>query len=124
MSGYQRLRDGLVDGSIAFSHLDADRLVQDALGLHTAVLRSARQGKKPVLLYVFAEPKAWPDGEPVALVDIEAHRAEATRFAEYVSGDEVAFHHCPYREMLALWEQASSPDVRAHAALVAERFAP
>ncbi len=123
MSGYQQLRDGLVDGSIAFSHLDADRLVQDALSLHTAVRRSARRGKKPALLYVFAEPEAWPDGEPVAPVDIEAHRAEAARFAEYVSGDEVSFHHCSYREMLAHWEHSPSPDVRTHAALVAERFA-
>ncbi len=124
MSGYQRLRDGLIDGSITFRHLDADRLVQNALALRAAVHRSARQGKKPALLYVFAEPEAWPDGEPVAPVDIEAHRAEAARFAEYARGDEVAFHHCSYRELLAYWEQTSSPDVRTHAALVAERFAP
>ena len=124
MSGHQRLRDGLIDGSISFRHLDAGQLVQDALGLHTAIRQSAHQGKKLALIYVFAEPEAWPDGEPVAPVDIETHRAEAARFVEYVSGDEVAFHHCSYRELLAHWERAPSPDVRTHAALVKERFAP
>src|SRR5262245_18939863 len=56
-------------------------------------LRSAGNvpAKRPVLLYLVAEPKRWLDGRPVPRADIDAHRTDVLDFADIVTGDEVAF---------------------------------
>jgi hypothetical protein len=53
---------------------------------------------------------------------VDAHRTEVRDFAEVVTGDEVVFHACAYRELLAAWGGGSSDAVRAHAATIAARF--
>ena len=122
MTGYERVRDSLREGSSPFLRLDAAQLVKHAFGLRTAVHREERLlGKQPVLLYLYAEPERWPDGRPVPEVDVDAHRAEIADFAEVVTGDEVAFRACSYRELLAAWGR-SCAEIRAHAAAIETRF--
>ncbi len=58
MIGYERCRNGLRDGSLRFARLDAAQLIKHAFGLRTAVHRKKELiGKRPVLLYLYAEPK-------------------------------------------------------------------
>ncbi len=123
MTGYERVRDGLRQDGAQFARLDATQLVKHAFGLRTAVHRDQRfAGKRPVLLYLYAEPQRWPDGRPVPQSGIDRHRAEVRSFARAVEGDEVAFHACSYRELLAAWAAGSSELTRAHAAALAARF--
>jgi hypothetical protein len=82
MAGYERVRDNLRDNHALFTRLDAAQLVKHAFGLRTRVHRKEQwRGKRPVLVYVYAEPERWPDGRPI--------RAEVGRFAETVADDEV-----------------------------------
>lgn len=125
MKSYEQVRDGLREGSFDFSRLDAAQLVKHAFGLRTEVHRQgAAQGKRPVLLYLYAEPTAWANGCPIPQVDIDRHRDEIVRFAEIVAGNEVVFHTCSYRDLLTAWSDAPSAAVRAHAEAVAGRFRP
>jgi len=123
MTGYERVRDSLREATSPFARLDAAQLVKHAFGLRTAVHREQRfVGKQPVLLYLYTEPERWPDGRPVPSAEIDAHRAEIRDFAEVVTGDEVAFHACSYRELLSAWSGGSNDVVRAHAAAITARF--
>lgn len=125
MVGYERIRDELHDGSTMFTRLDAAQLVKHAFGLRTAVHMDKRMlGKRPVLYYLHAEPKSWPDGRPIREVDIEAHRTEIALFAAAVSGDEVAFVSASYRDLLGAWRSSQNESICAHAAAVMARFAP
>jgi hypothetical protein len=123
MAGYKRVRESLRDGGNVFTRLDAAQLVKHALGLRTAVRRKGPlAGKRPVLLYLYAEPERWPDGRPLRGAEIEAHRAEVRDFAGMVAGDEVVFSACSYRELLSAWSGGPSAVARAHAAAIATRF--
>jgi len=123
MAGYQRVRDGLRDARIAFSHLDAVQLVKHALGLRSAVHRDGpRLRKKAVLFYLFAEPARWPDGRAVSADAIAAHRAEVARFAAAVSGSEISFRWASYVELLDAWRLSGNEGVRKHADAVEQRF--
>ncbi|MFN3348900.1 hypothetical protein [Pseudorhodoplanes sp.] len=125
MAGYERIRDGLLDGSTAFARLDAAQLVKHAFGLRTVVHMDKRMlGKRPVLFYLYAEPKSWPDGRPIYEADIVAHRAEIALFAAAVSGDEVAFASASYRDLLGAWSASQNESIRTHAAAVMTRFTP
>ena len=124
MIGYERVRDGLREGTANFMHLDAAQLVKHAFGLRSAVHREGRyRGKQPVLFYVFAEPREWPDGRSIPTAHFDAHRAEVSQFAEEVSRDEVAFRACSYRTLLEIWCQSQAEPVRTHATAVLKRFA-
>jgi hypothetical protein len=123
MAGYKRVRDGLRDGDNPFARLDAAQLVKHALGLRTAVhRRGPLADKRPVLLYLYAEPERWPDVRPVPRVEIEAHRAEVRDFAGIVSGAEVIFSACSYGELLSSWSAGPDAVTRAHAAAIKTRF--
>lgn len=123
MTGYEGVRDDLREGVSAFGRLDAPQLVKHAFALRTAVHRDERfRGRQPLLLYLYAEPKCWPDGRPVSRVDIEAHRAEVKSFAEAVSGDEVVFCARSYRKLLSAWAASSHHFTRAHAGAIGTRF--
>jgi len=125
MTGYERVRDNLRDNADYFTRLDAAQLVKHAFGLRTAVHREERwRGKRPVLLYLYAEPEQWPDGRLVPKADIETHRAEINQFAETVAGDEVAFHPCSYRKLLSAWYDSPDEIVRSHALAVVTHFSP
>lgn len=125
MRGYEAIRDGLHDGSLRYDRLDVAQLVKHAFGLRTAVRASpSRFAKRPLLLYVYAEPAAWPDGRPIAQSDLQAHRAEIVRFAAAVQGDEVRFVSASYRRLLAAWLEVQDEGLRAHALALIARFDP
>lgn len=124
MTGYECVRDGLHDGTMGFVHLDAAQLVKHAFGLRTAVHRKNLRNKRAILLYLYAEPRQWPDGRPISVAAIEAHRAEARQFAQTVGNDEVTFKACTYDELLTCWEHATNAAVSSHSAAIRERFAP
>lgn len=125
MAGFERVRNGLRDRSLAFVHLDATQLVKHAFGLRTAVHRNdglGPQEKRPLLYYLYAEPESWPKGSAIPEAMHQAHRSEVLRFGELVAGDEVCFRACSYGELLATWEKSDVAVVRAHVTAVRGRF--
>ena len=125
MTGYCRVRDGLRSGAIQFDRLDAVQLVKHAFGLRTAVHgRDKANGKKAVLVYLYAEPASWPNGRPVNSEHRAAHLREIHAFHELVAGDEVSFVPLSYAELLDDWQTANDTHVREHAAAIRTTFAP
>jgi hypothetical protein len=124
MAGYEHVRDAFHEHESAFTRLDAAQLVKHALGLRTSVHREVRLcGKRPVLLYLYAEPGRWPDGRPVSKSDIAIHRGEIHRFAHSVAGAEVTFKSLSYRDLLSAWRMSTVEAVREHAKALIARFA-
>lgn len=116
MKPFTAMRDALRSGDIALTYLDAAQLVKHAFGL---VTEGNRVGKKPVLLYLYAEPTS--RGTSAITPDTLArHRAEIASFDTAVAGAAVRFAACPYREWLAGWTR----DARHHADALVERFQP
>jgi hypothetical protein len=99
--------------------LDMVQLVKHAYGLRTEALR---RGKRPVLLYLYAEPTTWANGRTVDSGKIAQHQEDIDLFAKSMEGDEVAFASMTWSDMLGLWSK--SPACAAHAARVAARFGP
>ncbi|MGQ7792812.1 hypothetical protein ACUN0C_10425 [Faunimonas sp. B44] len=125
MARHEAMQDMLRAQTTTFSMLDAPQLIKHALALRTEVRRAGRASpKRPVLLYVFAEPTRWPDGRPIASADRQRHRDEIGWFADAVAGDEVTFVACSYRRLLTLWAGSGDPGVREHAARITACFAP
>ncbi len=118
MAGYCGVRDWLRDEANGFAHLDAAQLVKHAFGLRTQAQRSRRRA---TLLYVFAEPSAWPDGTPITVQAQQRHRAEIEHFAERVAADEVGFAWVSYADLLSSWRQHAQ--TQAHAEAVLNAFA-
>jgi hypothetical protein len=109
MAGYQRVRDGLKDGTLWFRHLDAAQLVKHALALRTEVERTGGV-RRAVLAYVYAEPGDVKSGPEM----IARHRAEIARFLEAVGDDEVAFVAVSYGDLLVRWQADGEGDLHAH----------
>ncbi len=124
MKPFEAARDHLTDGSMSYVHLDAVQLVKHAFGIRTEAVKRRRGGKQPVLMYLFAQSMAWPDGRPIPATDRDRHCAEIADFADAVSGAEVKFVSCSYDQLLAAWSASASREVRDHAAAIAERFHP
>lgn len=116
MERYHVLRRELIDRSIPFQNLDAAQLIKHAYGLHS---EAKRLGKQPWLHYVFAEP-AVRGSHAIAATQHWQHRAEVADFANRVTGDDVGFSACSYREWLETWDGP----VRQHAINIAETFDP
>jgi len=119
MRGYQSIRDDLRDGVADFRHLDAAQLIKHALGLRTAAVTSRRAA---FLVYLFAEPEAWPDGRPVPARAIARHRAEAAAFEARVQANDVRFVPLSYGELLGVWRNDPSEQVRDHAQALRDHF--
>lgn len=116
MGPFTGLRDSLRAGSTTFKHLDAAQLVKHAFGL---VTEGRRVGKKPVLLYLYAEPQrrgTAPNGAEA----LARHREEIANFAALVAGAEVEFAACSYREWLMEW----TGEAGLHAEALIARFQP
>jgi hypothetical protein len=118
MAHYKTVRDSLRP-PLRFDHLGATQLVKHAFGLRT---QAHKRGIKAVLVYLYAEPSAWPDGTVIPSIAHEAHRREVKQFAELVSGDEVEFVSCSYSELLISWRQSDSVELRDHADRLAAAF--
>ena len=128
MGGYCALRDKMKEGQIEFRHLNAAQLVKHAFGLRTvAHSRAASSGAAPsvpVLVYLYAEPKSWPDGRPIPDADMKRHQGEMDEFAKMVDGDEVRFFTLSYRALLDAWKMSGDGALERHATLVQEEFRP
>jgi hypothetical protein len=122
MRRYEELCESLLRGSSTFMHLDAAQLMKHAFALRTAVQIGSRAGKRAVLLYLFAEPKAWPNGRAIPEDDVARHRSEISAFAEKVEGDEINFVSCSYGELLACWDASDDEGLKQHASKVRERY--
>lgn len=116
MAPFTVMRDVLRSGNNVFTYLDAAQLVKHAFGLIT---EGNRISKKPVLLYLYAEP-ALRGTSAITPDTLARHRAEIVNFAAAVAGAAVRFAACSYREWLVGW----TDDARHHADALVERFQP
>jgi len=121
MAPFEAIRDRLADGSLHYDRLDAVQLVKHAFGLRT---QGARRGKTALLVYLYAEPPAWPDGKIIDQALHRQHRDEISAFAHEVAGAEVRFASCAYRELLGTFTGSSTPAVAAHGASINRTFRP
>ena len=126
MKGFERIRDWIREEESRAGGLDSAQLVKHALALRTKVCKAEEADRLvPFLLYVYAEPTAWPKTkEPVDPQVISAHRKQVQEFAEQVTDDEVRFVHCTFRELLGVWMDKGSPDVSRHGEAVLGCFDP
>jgi hypothetical protein len=102
MREYEKLRDGLRSGEVAFKYLDATQLVKHALGL---LAEGQRSGKRPILVYLFAEPTELA-GRPIPPSALATHRDEACQFADLVKGSDVQFLWVSYASWVSSWTVA------------------
>lgn len=118
MGPYEAMRDALIAGR-RFAFLDAAQLVKHAFGLRT---EGQRTGRQSVLCYLYAEPRAFPDGQAIPMVSIQAHRDEVASFTAEVSSAvaDVVFYSLSYAELLHHW--AGQPALADHAAALAAPF--
>ena len=121
MRPFEEMRDALASGHKRFDFLDAAQLIKHAFGLRT---QGARRGKSATLLYLYAEPKAYPDGRTVPTEEIAKHRMELASFAQAVSDPipEVRFESMCYAELLSHWKSSHSNAVQNHAIALSARF--
>lgn len=119
MAPFTALRGRLSSGSETFVHLDAAQLVKHAFGLRT---QGGRDGRKPVLVYLYAEPRLMWNGAPLAPAARDLHREEVDRFAAAVAGGEVSFEALSYDELLGAWRCGADAELAEHAQRVAVRF--
>lgn len=130
MKGFERVRNGIRDQTLVFSRLDAAQLLKHAFGLrtqaarlHENAMRPNENAMRPILFYLYAEPQRWPDQRIISDAARHEHRAEISRFADLVAGDEVTFRSCSYRELLVGWLASPCAKIRAHSEAVSGRFA-
>jgi hypothetical protein len=121
MKPFADRRDGLSNGQETFNLLDAAQLVKHAFGLRTQAQRDKR---RPMLVYLYAEPKVDWRRKPVSMEVIKRHRDDVTRFAAAVAGAEVEFRSLSYDELLSAWSDSGDADLAAHARRIADRFDP
>jgi len=116
MGRFAAMRDALRSHELKFRHLDAAQLVKHAFGL---VTDGRRLSRRPVLFYLYAEPKE-RGTHTIAAEDHRRHRDEIAAFARQVDGDEVRFLSASYRD----WIDAAPPnaDAAAHLVRLRQRF--
>ena len=126
MERYGAVLKDIRDDRLRYEALDATQLVKHAYGLRTQVHRARPDGgartKKAYLLYLYAEPRSWPDGRDVDRTRIALHREEIADFAERVRGDEVIFRALDWSSLLGTWEEASDRELNRHAQRVRQAF--
>src|SRR5260370_24635513 len=121
MGPYERMRDQIASGEQAFKNLDAVQPLKHALGLRT---EARLKTKSPVLVYLYAEPAVWPDGQSLPVSSLNLHAHEVSEFAHRVEGAEVIFRTFTYRNLLDTFRRSASADVREHGRTIRETFTP
>ena len=121
MGAFERMRDHLASDERRYAYLDAAQLVKHAFGLRT---QAQKQGNRAALLYLYAEPKSYPDGRPVPELAILQHRREIEDFAGAVArtDQDVAFFTLSYRVLLESWMTSQSDALVLHATAMLRRF--
>lgn len=126
MLQYQWLRDGVARRPTLFQRLNAAQLIKHALGLRTqACANGRRRALKPVLAYLYAEPKGWPpiaEGKPITAAERQAHAEEIRWFSRLVAGGEVEFIAFTYRELLERFAASPVDGVRKVGAQIGQSF--
>lgn len=112
MQPFLIMRDSLKTNPCRFERLDAAQLVKHAFGLRT---EAVRRGKKTALLYLYAEPSAWPGGRALDQTAVATHRNEIESFTQDVRGAEVTFNHLSYRRFVDALFTASDSRCQTHA---------
>lgn len=116
MGPFASTRDALRSGKMTFAHIDAAQLVKHAFGL---VTEGHRIGKKPVLLYLYAEPLM--RGSTMITPEAHAkHRTEINTFSAAVAGAAVRFAACSYREWIDSW----TGEARSYGDVLVQMFRP
>jgi len=123
MGPYLRMRDELSEHPQLFARLNAVQLVKHAFGLYTQAHRGGTN-KKPVLAYVYAEPKICPPSVTKAITeeDRKHHAKEVREFQAAVTDADVCFMTFTYSDLLATFEQSAVSAVREHGRAMRERF--
>lgn len=119
MRGYEAVRDRLYSSPRAYRYLDAGQLIKHALGLRTAVNRRGPgryPGKRPVLIYLYAEPSEWPLPAQRSIPPEvhKRHAEEIQTFASTVAKDEVDFCALTYQQLLTRWATSDSHVLQHH----------
>jgi len=126
MTRYGAVLQALRNEELSYDTLDAAQLVKHAYGLRTVLHREERETgtrRDGWLIYLYAEPSAWPDGRPVNPYRIAQHREEVAEFTDRVSGDEITFHAMTWRELLTSWEANGPQSLSNHAREISRSFA-
>lgn len=125
MSRYGVVRDRIAGGSLSFAHLDGAQLVKHAYGLRTAVNgEGPYRDKRPVLVYLFAEPAHWADGRSIGSELFRRHRDEVVSFRAAVTGDEVAFCALSYTTLVDCWRHSVDQELAVHVAAISDMIEP
>jgi len=112
MDEWCAMRDRLRSDPAAYVHLDAAQLVKHAFGLST---QAKKLQKKGILLYLYAEPSS---GRIISDESFSRHREEISEFTDAVSGADLYFASCSWKE----WLSVSEGKARDHAQRVLKRF--
>lgn len=126
MTRYGAVLHALREKNLNYQMLDAAQLVKHAYGLRTALHRETRDAsrhRQGWLVYLYAEPSAWPDGRSIDLGRVSQHRAEVVDFASRVLGDEITFHAISWHELIKTWQVAGLPALSRHARALSKSFA-
>jgi hypothetical protein len=123
MKPFEAIRDRLRDQPDLYRHLNAAQLVKHAFGLRTLATCDAGR-RRPLLVYLYAEPQAWPDGRLVDPGAVRRHPEEVREFADAVTGAEVGFAACTYGSLLAAMRASPVQDVQGHATAMAFAYSP
>lgn len=116
MDAYKQLRDELNNG---YLHLDPVQLTKHAFALRT---QASKCGKKSVLIYLYAEPDNFANGNEVLASSVVRHRLEVGRFTEAVRDSEVSFFALTYVSLLQEWANSTDPLLSEHANTITTRF--
>jgi len=114
MSPYLEMKNQLIAQPGQFQYLDAAQLVKHALGL---VAESDRRSpRRPILVYLYAEPAGWAQN------DLDGHRREIDEFAETIDAAAVRFTAARWSDWMAEWFCAADETVRSHGERLRKRF--
>lgn len=124
MSRYSAVREAMMAGALRYEALDAAQLVKHAYGLRSVVSRDGgyHWGRRPVLVYLFAEPVRWANGRAVDPARKATHRLEIKDFATRVAGDEVDFLAFDYCMLVSAWTEGHDQRLVAHAEALIRAF--
>jgi hypothetical protein len=118
MRPYLTMLAGLKSGSEQLWAVDATQLVKHALALAT---QAAKRGKQAALLYLYADPAAWPDGREITVAARNQHADHLAAFAAAVTGADVQFATATYAQACEAWLRGPTP-LQDHARKFASHF--
>jgi hypothetical protein len=74
MGQFNAMREALISGKTRYAHLDATQVVKHAYGLYA---QAKKRGKTAHLVYLYSEPKEFPDGRQIQVSYTSSFRQTA-----------------------------------------------